>query len=118
VHAASRRYLYDVTSTYFEGQAEANPKAKLGHSRDKRADCKQVLIRLALGREGFPLGHEIFAGNRQDRSTLGDRTPRDLSPARPPRTDHRPGSKLVRKPGVVTKNQAKYLKCLNSAPQN
>jgi transposase len=65
-------YLYDVTSTYFEGQAEANPKAKLGHSRDKRPDCKQVLIGLALGREGFPLGHEIFAGNRQDRSTLGE----------------------------------------------
>jgi len=63
-------YLYDVTSTYFEGQALANPKAKRGYSRDKRSDCKQVLIGLALGREGFPLGHEIFAGNRQDRSTL------------------------------------------------
>jgi transposase len=65
-------YLYDVTSTYFEGQALANPKAKLGYSRDKRSDCKQVLIGLALGREGFPLGHEIFAGNRQDRSTLDE----------------------------------------------
>jgi len=65
-------YLYDVTSTYFEGQALLNPKAKLGYSRDKRSDCKQVLIGLALGREGFPLGHEIFAGNRQDRSTLNE----------------------------------------------
>lgn len=63
-------FLYDVTSTYFEGDALLNPKAKLGYSRDKRSDCKQVLIGLALGREGFPLGHEIFAGNRQDRSTL------------------------------------------------
>ncbi len=63
-------YLYDLTSTYFEGQALNNPKAKLGHSRDKRSDCKQVLIALAIGREGFPLGHEILAGNTQDRATL------------------------------------------------
>ncbi len=63
-------YLYDLTSTYFEGQALNNPKAKRGHSRDKRPDCKQVLIALAIGREGFPLGHEILAGNIQDRATL------------------------------------------------
>ncbi len=63
-------YLYDLTSTYFEGQALANPKAKRGHSRDKRPDCKQVLVALAIGREGFPVGHEILAGNSQDRATL------------------------------------------------
>ena len=63
-------YLYDLTSTYFEGQALANPKAQRGYSRDKRPDCKQVLIALAIGREGFPLGHEILAGNTQDRATL------------------------------------------------
>ncbi len=63
-------YLYDLTSTYFEGRALANPKAKLGHSRDKRPDCKQVLVALAIGREGFPVGHEVLAGNIQDRTTL------------------------------------------------
>jgi transposase len=64
-------FFYDLTSTYFEGQALANPKAKRGYSRDKRPDCKQVVIGLAIGREGFPLAHEIFAGNVQDRQTLG-----------------------------------------------
>src|SRR6516225_4612813 len=64
-------YLYDLTSTYFEGQAKRNPKAKRGYSRDKRPDCKQVVIGLVVGREGFPIAHEIFAGNVQDRQTLG-----------------------------------------------
>jgi transposase len=64
-------YLYDLTSTYFEGQASRNPKAKRGYSRDHRPDCKQVVVGLVIGREGFPLAHEIFAGNTQDRKTLG-----------------------------------------------
>jgi transposase len=64
-------FLYDLTSTTFEGLAEANPKARRGTSRDKRPDCKQVIIGLAIGREGFPVAHEIFAGNTQDTKTLG-----------------------------------------------
>jgi transposase len=64
-------YLYDLTSTYFEGQAAQNPKARRGYSRDHRPDCKQVVVGLVIGREGFPLAHEIFAGNTQDRRTLG-----------------------------------------------
>ncbi len=64
-------YLYDLTSTYFEGQAKRNPKAKRGYSRDKRPDCKQVVVGLVIGREGFPIAHEVFEGNMQDRKTLG-----------------------------------------------
>jgi transposase len=64
-------YLYDLTSTYFEGQAKQNPKAKRGYSRDKRPDCKQVVVGLVIGREGFPIAHEVFDGNTQDRKTLG-----------------------------------------------
>ena len=64
-------YLYDLTSNYFEGQARRNPKARRGYSRDKRPDCKQVVVGLVIGREGFPIAHEIFAGNVQDRQTLG-----------------------------------------------
>jgi transposase len=64
-------FFYDLTSTYFEGQALANPKAKRGYSRDQRPDCKQIVVGLAVGREGFPMAHEIFAGNAQDRGTLG-----------------------------------------------
>jgi transposase len=63
--------LYDLTSTYFEGKAERNPKAKRGYSRDHRPDCKQVVVGLVIGRQGFPRAHEIFEGNAQDRQTLG-----------------------------------------------
>jgi transposase len=62
--------LYDVTSTYFEGQAEANPLAKRGYSRDHRPDCKQVCIALVVSKGGIPLGYEVFAGNRADVTTL------------------------------------------------
>jgi transposase len=63
-------YLYDLTSTYFEGQAPLNQQAKRGYSRDKRPDCKQVVIGLVLDRDGFPKAHEIFDGNAQDRTTV------------------------------------------------
>lgn len=63
-------FLYDVTSTYFEGRAVSNAKAKRGYSRDHRGDCKQVLVGLAVNRDGFPLAHEVFAGNRHDSTTL------------------------------------------------
>ena len=65
-------YLYDLTSTYFEGEASSNPQAKRGYSRDKRPDCKQVLVGLVLDRDGFPKAHEIFEGNRQDRTTVAE----------------------------------------------
>ena len=65
--------LYDVTSTYFEGQAEANQKAKRGYSRDKRPDCKQVCIGLVVTPDGgLPIGYEVFDGNRADVTTVED----------------------------------------------
>jgi transposase len=64
-------FLYDLTSTYFEGQAARNPKGKRGYSRDKRPDCKQVVVGLVVNRDGFPIAHEVFEGNVQDRKMLG-----------------------------------------------
>jgi transposase len=62
--------LYDVTSTYFEGQALANPLAARGYSRDNRPDCKQVCIALVVSRCGMPVGYELFAGNKADVTTV------------------------------------------------
>lgn len=64
--------LYDLTSTYFEGQGERNPQAQRGYSRDHRPDCKQVVVGLVLNGDGFPKAHEIFAGNRHDATTLDE----------------------------------------------
>src|SRR3954452_3934062 len=62
--------LYDLTSTYFEGEMEENPKARRGYSRDGRPDCLQVVIALVVTPDGFPLAYEVMNGNTSDRTTL------------------------------------------------
>jgi len=62
--------LYDLTSTYFEGRCELNPKAKHGYSRDGRPDCRQVVIALVVTTDGLPLAYEVLAGNTADKTTL------------------------------------------------
>ncbi len=62
--------LYDLTSTYVEGEAEQNPKAKYGYSRDGKPNCKQVVIALVMTPAGFPLAYEVMDGNTSDKLTL------------------------------------------------
>jgi len=62
--------LYDLTSTYFEGEMEQNPKARRGYSRDGRPDCLQVVIGLVITTDGFPLAYEVMNGNTADSTTL------------------------------------------------
>ena len=62
--------LYDLTSTYFEGEMEQNPKARRGYSRDGRSDCVQLVIALVVTPDGFPLAYEVMNGNTSDRATL------------------------------------------------
>jgi transposase len=83
-------YLYDLTSTYFEGQCPRNPQAKRGYSRDHRPDCKQVVVGLVLDRDGFPKAHEVFDGNRQDRTTVDE-----MLTALEQRTGRRGGATVV-----------------------
>jgi transposase len=109
-------FLYDVTSTFFEGLALANPKAKRGYSRDHRSDCKQVLIGLAVNRDGFPLAHEVFAGNRHDSTTL-----EEMLTALDKRVGLHPGQTVVVDRGMsgeenLTKIVAKKLHYLVAEP--
>ena len=62
--------LYDVTSTYIEGEGSGNDQMKRGYSRDHRPDCKQVCIALVVTRCGMPLGYEVFDGNTADVTTV------------------------------------------------
>ena len=59
-----------LTSTYFEGRAEANPKARRGYSRDHRGDCKQLVVGMVLDEAGFATASEIWEGNTHDSLTL------------------------------------------------
>ena len=69
-HANFEVLLYDLTSTYFEGEMEQNPKAMRGYSRDGRPDCLQLVIALVITTDGFPLAYEVMDGNTSDRTTL------------------------------------------------
>jgi len=71
-HADFEVLLYDLTSTYFEGEMEQNAKARRGYSRDKRPDCLQLVIALVVTPDGFPLAYEVMSGNTSDRKTLPD----------------------------------------------
>ena len=62
--------LYDLTSTYFEGEMEQNRKAKRGYSRDGRGDCLQLVMALVITPDGFPLAYEVRNGHTSDRTTL------------------------------------------------
>jgi len=62
--------LYDLTSTYIEGEAEQNPKAKYGYSRDGKPNCKQVVIALVMTPTGLPIAYEVMDGNTSDKTTL------------------------------------------------
>ena len=62
--------LYDITSTYFEGQCVRNPMGKHGYSRDNRSNCLQVCIGLVVTEEGMPLGYEVYDGNTHDSTTV------------------------------------------------
>jgi len=66
--------LYDLTSTYFETDVErgADDLRQFGYSRDKRGDCRQVVIALIVTPEGFPLSYEVMSGNTADSTTLSD----------------------------------------------
>jgi transposase len=98
-------YLYDLTSTYFEGQAKQNPQAKRGYARDKRSDCKQVVVGLVLDRDGFPKAHEIFDGNRQDRSTVDE-----MLTVLERRTGKRPGSTVIVDRGMAYEENLKQIR--------
>jgi hypothetical protein len=60
--------FYDLTSTYFEGVGPGN--AAYGYSRDHRPDLRQVVLALACDQHGFPIAHEVLAGNRADATTV------------------------------------------------
>jgi transposase len=62
--------LYDLTNTYFEGDASCNAKAKHGRSKEKRSDCPLVTLGLVLDGSGFVRRSRMFEGNVSEAGTL------------------------------------------------
>ena len=101
-------YLYDLTSTYFEGLCLRNLQAKRGYSRDKRPDSKQVLVGLVLNPDGFPKAHEVFEGNRCDHKTVDD-----MLDALEKRTGKREGITVVVDRGMAYPENLQQIKARN-----
>ncbi len=64
--------LYDLTNTYFEGEASEQPQAQRGHSKEKRSDCPLLTLGLMLDASGFVRRSKVFAGNVREQRTLAD----------------------------------------------
>jgi len=102
--------LYDLTNTFFEGQAAANPKAKFGHSKEKRSDCRLLTLGLVIDGKGFPKTSRVFAGNQSEPKTLLEMI-NTLREADPTQSDW-PGEKptVVIDAGLATEENLKELK--------
>ena len=64
--------LYDLSNTYFEGEARGQPKARRGHSKDKRTDCPLLTLALVLDASGFVRRSQVFAGNVREHHTVAE----------------------------------------------
>jgi transposase len=101
----ARLFLYDLTSTYFEGLCRENPQAQRGYSRDSRPDCKQVVVGLVLDQDGFPTAHEVFEGNRADRTTVAE-----MLEALEQRVGRTPGATVVVDRGMAFADNLQQIK--------
>ena len=97
--------LYDMTNTYFEGQAARNPKAMRGHSKEMRTDCKLVAMGLMLDADGFPIGHEVYAGNTIDGTTV-----KAMLDGLEARTGRKGGSTVVMDRGFASADNLKLVR--------
>ena len=65
--------LYDITSTYFEGEYEDSDIVEFGHNRDQKRGHEQIAIGLVCTKDGCPVCVEVFAGNTKDETTVLDK---------------------------------------------
>ena len=92
--------LYDLTNTFFEGEAKTNPKAKRGRSKEKRSDCPLVTLGLVLDGSGFPRKSRVFPGNASEPQTLQTM----LSGL-----EGQPGSTVILDAGIASEENIQYL---------
>ena len=93
--------LYDLTNTYFEGEARQQPNARRGHSKDKRTDCPLLTLGLVLDASGFVRRSQVFAGNVREHHTLAAM----LDALNAPR-----GALVVMDRGIATEDRVRWLR--------
>ena len=93
--------LYDLTNTYFEGEAGEQPQAQRGHSKEKRSDCPLLTLGLMLDASGFVRRSKVFAGNVREQRTLAGMLEALEAP---------PGALVVMDRGVATEACVQWLR--------
>ena len=93
--------LYDLTNTYFEGEAGGQPKARRGHSKEKRSDCPLLTLGLVLDASGFVRRSQVFAGNVREHHTLAEM----LEALNAPRA-----ALVVMDRGIATEDRVRWLR--------
>ena len=93
--------LYDLTNTYFEGEASEQPQAQRGHSKEKRSDCPLLTLGLMLDASGFVRRSKVFAGNVREQRTLAGMLEALEAPA---------GALVVMDRGVATEACVQWLR--------
>ncbi len=93
--------LYDLTNTYFEGEARQQCKAQRGRSKEKRSDCPLLTLGLVLDGSGFVRRSEVFAGNASEGKTLAPMLAGLEAPA---------GALIVMDRGVATEDNLRWLR--------
>jgi transposase len=96
----------DMTNTYLESQASSNPKAKRGHSKEKRSDCKLLTLALIIDEQGFPKYSHLYAGNQSEGKTLPEMI-QSLIRIRPDLAQHRT---VIMDAGIANEENIQYLK--------
>jgi len=102
--------LYDLTNTYFEGQAKGNKLGKHGHSKEKRSDCPLVTLAMMLDSSGFPKSSEIFEGNVKEPATLEKMIKKLESNGRRQDVCAPQKATVVIDAGIATEDNIKWLK--------
>lgn len=98
--------FFDLTNTYMEGQASGNSKAKRGHSKEKRSDCKLLTLALIVDEQGFAKYSHLYAGNQSEGKTLPEMI-ESLVKVRPDLSTNRT---VIMDAGIATAENIKYLK--------
>jgi transposase len=93
--------LYDLTNTYFEGEAPSNRKARRGHSKEKRSDCPLLTLGLVLDGSGFVRRSQVFDGNVVEGDTLEEMLRGLGAPA---------GALVVMDRGIATEENVAWLR--------
>lgn len=109
-NVSNRLVLFDLTNFYFEGRKDGSAKAKFGRSKEKRSDCKLLVLALCINAEGFIRYSSILAGNTADPDSLPNMIDTLSSKTRVPSGNGSQKTLVVIDAGIATEDNLEKIK--------